>query len=64
MSEMQTHLEYCQDLLARAYAAMGAAGSNDAEHDVLVEVVDYLEDDIRKMGGELPTHQYDEDYLA
>ncbi len=57
-----THLRHVQDLVARAYAAMGAAGSNDAEHDVLFELVEYAENDIRKMGGELPPHQEDEDY--
>jgi hypothetical protein len=57
-----TKLRYVQDLVARAYAAMGAAGSNDDEHDVLFELVEYAEDDIWRMGGELPPHQNDEDY--
>ena len=29
-----------QDLVARAYEAMGAAGSNDDEHDVLAELTE------------------------
>jgi len=54
LAEKGTHLRYVQDLLARAYDAMSEGGSNDAEHDVLYEFVQLAEDEIRKMGGDLP----------
>lgn len=57
-----TRLRELQDLIARAYHAMGAAGSNDEEHEVLYELVEYAENDIRSMGGELPPHMDDEEY--
>jgi hypothetical protein len=54
LAEEETHLRSLQELVARAYAAMSNAGSNDAEHDVLYELVEYAEDDIRRQGGDLP----------
>lgn len=61
LAEEGTHLRYVQDLLARAYEAISDDGSNDAEHDVLIEVIDFLEDDVRAMGGDLPANPNDDD---
>lgn len=58
-----THLRYVQDLVARAYVAMGPSGSNDDEHDLLAEFLEYAEDDIRNMGGEMPTQSEDDQLL-
>lgn len=64
MAPPQTHLQYCQDLLARAYRAMHPdLGTNDEEHEVLHEMTDLIENEVRKMGGELPPPpDDDEDY--
>lgn len=55
-----------QDIVARANTASGDGGSNDAEHDMLTEAVDFIaglygmDEEAREALGELPTNsQYD-----
>jgi hemerythrin-like domain-containing protein len=55
LAEEGTVLRQYQEALAEAYEAISDGGSNDAEHEALINLIDIVEHEVHAMGGELPS---------
>jgi len=49
-----THLQYCEQLLGRIYHAVGPQGTAQDKDAVLYELTDFMEEEVRSMGGQFP----------